>query len=88
MGCHYIDNNAYETSNELSSLYSAIEKINGETIIGYGDTLFRSYILNMLDENAADISIVVDGEQKSFSDNYKGDFVTCTSANKKSYETN
>ena len=41
----------------------------------------------MLDENSADISIVVDGEQKSFSDNYKGDFVTCTSPNNKSYET-
>ena len=86
MGCHYIDNNNYETNNELSSLYSAIEKINGETIIGYGDTLFRSYILNMLEENTADIAIVVDGEQKAFKENYTGDFVTCTSPNQKSYE--
>ena len=44
----YVDNDAYESTGEVSSLNVAIEKVNNPSIIAYGDILFRHYILDQL----------------------------------------
>ena len=82
-GCVYIDNENYAETGELSSLYLARDFIKGHLIIGYGDIVFKSYILNVMEENPHDIAIVVDSRFSFRSDDYVGDFVFCNRENTK-----
>ncbi|MCP4914402.1 MAG: phosphoenolpyruvate mutase [Oligoflexia bacterium] len=56
----YVDNENYSSTNSLSSLYLAKEDIKENTIISYGDIVFKNYILNDLLNSEEDITIVVD----------------------------
>lgn len=60
-----VENAAYETTGEVASLACAREQLDGPAIIGYGDILFRGYMLNMLLESEADITVVVDAGRRS-----------------------
>ncbi len=55
-----IDNDSYATTTELSSLALARNEIRGETVISYGDILFKNYILNELLNDTSDITIIAD----------------------------
>ena len=74
----YIDNDNYETTSELSSLFLAKKEIVDHTIISYGDILYRKYILSRLLEEKGDITIVVDAAIDERDANYVGDFVLCS----------
>ena len=78
LGCTYIDNDDYADTSELFSLYLAKKYLKGEVLIGYGDIVFRSYILNLIRESQSDITIIVDGQVERRSDDYVGDFVFCS----------
>src|SRR5262249_43764630 len=60
----YFDNDAYETTGELSSLYAAREFLGGDMVIAYGDIVFDEFILRNLLSQGGDISIAVDGGWK------------------------
>ena len=83
IGCTYIDNDDYAATGELSSLLIARDFIQGDMIIGYGDIVFRSYLLNVMEANPQDIAIVVDSRLSFRSDDYVGDFVFCDRENTK-----
>jgi len=85
LGCEYIDNDQYEKTGELSSLYLAKNKIDGETLISYGDIAFRGHILNLLNESSSDITIVVDANTDRRDDQYTGDYVTTSNKYNKSF---
>jgi phosphoenolpyruvate phosphomutase len=85
LGCNYIDNDNYASSGELESLHKAINHISGNLTIGYGDIIFRSYILNLMEESKKDITIVVDSQLSKRSKDYVGDFVFCNKQNVKVY---
>lgn len=55
-----IDNNEFNNTTELFSLYLARNEIKDTTIIIYGDLMFKSYILNELINDSGDITIIVD----------------------------
>jgi phosphoenolpyruvate phosphomutase len=55
-----IDNELYESTTELYSLSLALDHISKETIICYGDIVFKSYILHELLVDDNNITIVVD----------------------------
>lgn len=74
---NYVDNSDFATTGELYSLSLALPKIQETTVISYGDILFRSFVLNELLEDKADITIVVDANLNR-PKNYKGDFVKTT----------
>lgn len=57
-----IDNDDYHDTSELYSLYLALNEIKKDTIISYGDLVFKSYILNDLLNDPNDITIVVDAD--------------------------
>ena len=57
-----IDNDEYEDSKELYSLYLAKDKIIENTVISYGDIIFKEYILNELLNDDSDITIIVDAD--------------------------
>ncbi|ADJ28131.1 phosphoenolpyruvate mutase [Nitrosococcus watsonii] len=59
-GISLIHNPDYGHSSELSSLACALESLTEDTIITYGDLLFRSYILNDLRHVPGNIVVVVD----------------------------
>ncbi len=61
-GIKVVDNHAYAGTGEAASLACATSRLQGETVIVYGDVLFRRYILDALLESAADITIVVDSK--------------------------
>jgi phosphoenolpyruvate phosphomutase len=59
-GITVVDNADYAKTGEAASLACAAHLLRGETIVVYGDVLFRRYILDGLLDSAADITVVVD----------------------------
>ncbi len=74
----YVDNDLFETTSELVSLYLAKKEITDNTVISYGDILYRKYILSRLLEEKGDITIVIDAGVEKRVPDYKGDFVHCS----------
>lgn len=60
----FIDNDDFEETTELYSLFLAKEYIKNDTIISYGDIVFKKYILSDLLNDKRDIAIVVDSDYK------------------------
>jgi phosphoenolpyruvate phosphomutase len=56
----YYDNDRYEETGELFSLFCAERELTGRIIVLYGDIIFDSTVLEKLLKSPADISIVVD----------------------------
>lgn len=56
----YYDNDRYEETGELFSLFCAENELKGRTIVLYGDIIFDTAILEKLLKSPADISVVVD----------------------------
>ena len=59
-GITVLDNDAYADTGEAASLACALPRLEGETVLVYGDVLFRRYILDQLLASDADITVVVD----------------------------
>jgi phosphoenolpyruvate phosphomutase len=56
----YYDNDRYEETGELFSIFCAESEMKGRTIVLYGDIIFDSTILEKLLKSPADIALVVD----------------------------
>jgi phosphoenolpyruvate phosphomutase len=56
----YYDNDQYEDTGELHSVFCAENELKGRTLILYGDIIFDTAILEKLLKSPADIAIVVD----------------------------
>lgn len=56
----YYDNDRYETTGELFSIFCAESEMKGRTIVLYGDIIFDGTILEKLLKSPADIALVVD----------------------------
>ncbi len=59
-GLTLLDNDAFDSTGEVASLLRAADRLTGETVLVYGDVLFRRYILDALMGVEADIAIAVD----------------------------
>ncbi len=71
----YFDNDSFDSTGELVSLHTAVENIKGNTIICYGDIVFKDYILNELLNDESDITLVVDAEHHDLTSDGTKDFV-------------
>jgi len=69
-----VDNDEWQSTKELYSLYLAKENIKENTIISFGDIIFKNYILNELLNDESDITIIVDADYEHKDD--QQDFVT------------
>jgi phosphoenolpyruvate phosphomutase len=56
----YYDNDRYEETGELFSIFCAEGEMKGRTIVLYGDIMFDSPILEKLLKSPADVALVVD----------------------------
>lgn len=87
-GIATVDNDAYETTGECASLACAIDQIDGNCVIAYGDILFRRYILDNLLEASGDIVILADAlwrERTEHAPDRVRDLVTCSKAFRPDY---
>lgn len=57
-----IDNDQHESTTELYSLFLAKEQLQENTVISYGDIIYKNYILNELLNDDHDITIIVDAD--------------------------
>jgi phosphoenolpyruvate phosphomutase len=77
-GIKLVVNERYAESGELSSLACAVESLDSDAVISYGDLLFRSYVLRDLVESKADFSVVVDSLMTGSSNRTVRDFAYCS----------
>ena len=59
-GARFVDNDRFAETGEVASLAMAADALEGDTVIAYGDVLFRSYILDSLLASRADVVLAVD----------------------------
>lgn len=59
-GIRRVDNDDHATTGELVSLTKAIDTVEGDTLVAFGDIIFRRYIAGLLVRDPSDIAIVVD----------------------------
>lgn len=57
-----VDNDEYAASKELYSLYLAKDQIKDNTVISYGDIIFKRYVLHELLNDQNNITLIVDAE--------------------------
>ncbi|MGK2961693.1 MAG: phosphoenolpyruvate mutase [Gemmatimonadaceae bacterium] len=64
-GIRTVDNDDHAATKELFSLHAARAAIKGNTVISYGDIVFKDHVLHELINTETDISIVVDADTSS-----------------------
>ena len=60
LGIRTVDNDAFETTGEAASLAHAAARLVGDSVVVYGDMLFRRYILDGMMAVPGDIVVAVD----------------------------
>ena len=71
-------NERYAETDELASLGCAAESLESDTIVSYGDILFRSYVLRDLVDSKADFTVVVDSLGSAPGDRTIRDLAYCS----------
>jgi phosphoenolpyruvate phosphomutase len=77
-GIKLVLNPRYAQTGELASLACAVDAIDSDALIAYGDILFRSYVLRDLVECKADFAVVVDSLMTGSSNHTVRDFAYCS----------
>ena len=77
-GIKLVVNERYADTGELASLACAVDALDSDAVISYGDLLFRSYVLRDLAESKADFTIVVDSLATAAINRTVRDFAYCT----------
>ena len=76
-----VDNDLYANTGEAASLACAIDHIQGDCFVSYGDILFRQHYLDQLMTGDDDITLAVDAlwkERKSDAEGWVRDLVSCS----------
>lgn len=81
----YFDNDEYATTGELVSLYKAKEKLVNDSIITYGDILYRKFVLASLLDEEGEVVIVADANLERRCCGNHGDFILSTRPYSKSF---
>ena len=77
-GIKLVLNERYAQTGELTSLACALDSLDSDAVIAYGDLLFRSYVLRDLVESKAEFSVVVDSLMSGGSNHTVRDFAYCS----------
>jgi phosphoenolpyruvate phosphomutase len=77
-GIKLIVNERYAQTGELASFACAVKGLESDTVISYGDLLFRSYMLRDLVESTADFAVVVDSSPTAADNLTVRDFAYCS----------
>ena len=77
-GIRLVVNERYAQTDELASLACAVDNLESDTVIAYGDLLFRSYVLRDLVESESEFAVVVDSASADLSNRTVRDFAYCS----------
>ncbi|HEX3603826.1 MAG TPA: phosphoenolpyruvate mutase [Steroidobacteraceae bacterium] len=77
-GIKLVVNQRYAETGELTSLACAVESLDSDAVIAYGDLLFRSYVLRDLVESKADFAVIVDSLMTGDSNLTVRDYAYCS----------
>jgi phosphoenolpyruvate phosphomutase len=77
-GVKLVVNERHAESGELTSLSCALDALDSDALISYGDLLFRSYVLRDLLESKADFAVVVDSLPTAAANRTVRDFAYCS----------
>jgi phosphoenolpyruvate phosphomutase len=77
-GTAVVVNEDWQSSDELASLGCALDAISDDTVLIYGDLLFRTYILNNLMDWDADLLVVVDSSPLEHAQGNSNDLAWCS----------
>jgi phosphoenolpyruvate phosphomutase len=77
-GVRVVVNEDWEMGSELTSLACALDAFSDETVLIYGDLLFRTYILNNLMDWDADLLVVVDSSPLDQAQGNSNDLAYCS----------
>jgi phosphoenolpyruvate phosphomutase len=77
-GINLVVNERYAETDELASLACAVEPVDADTLIAYGDLLFKTYVLRDLVESKADFTVVVDSSGAAADNRTVRDFAYCS----------
>ncbi len=77
-GVSVVVNEDWERGSELTSLACALDAFSDETVLIYGDLLFRTYILNNLMDWDADLLVVVDSSPLEQAQGNTNDLAYCS----------
>ncbi|MDP9082786.1 MAG: phosphoenolpyruvate mutase [Pseudomonadota bacterium] len=77
-GIKLVVNERHADTGELGSLACAVDALESDTVISYGDLLFRSYVLRDLLEGDNDFSVVVDSSPTGVGNHTVRDFAYCS----------
>ncbi len=78
-------NERYFETDELASLACAVDALESDTVISYGDIIFRSYVPHDLVERDADFAVVVDSLGSAPGDNTVRDLAYCSRADDRGF---
>jgi choline kinase len=62
----YFQNNNYDTTNMLETLFCAEDELKNDVIVSYGDIIFEKSVVQSLINSTDDISVVIDSNWKSY----------------------
>ncbi len=79
-GIRLVVNERHAQTGELASLACGIGALDTDTVISYGDLLFRSYVLRALIESKGEFSVVVDSSATGVDNRTVRDFAYCSRA--------
>jgi phosphoenolpyruvate phosphomutase len=79
-GIKLVLNERHGQTGELASLACAVAGLETDTVISYGDLLFRSYVLRALVESKGEFSVVVDSSEFGDDNRTVRDFAYCSRA--------
>jgi phosphoenolpyruvate phosphomutase len=79
-GIKLVVNERHAETGELASLACAVDALKSDTVISYGDLLFRSYIVRDLVESEAPFSVVVDSSLTEPVNKSVRDFAWCSAS--------
>jgi phosphoenolpyruvate phosphomutase len=77
-GIKLVVNDRYAQTGELASLACAVDGLESDTVISYGDLLFRSYVLRAIVESKAEFSVVVDSSPVAANNRTVRDYAYCS----------
>ena len=82
-GVRLLLNERHAQTGELVSLACALPGLRTDTLVCYGDLLFRSYVLRDLLETEADFGVVVDSSPPGLHNRTVRDFAVCSHADER-----
>jgi phosphoenolpyruvate phosphomutase len=77
-GVRLVVNEQWQEGSELASLSCALDAVSDNTVLLYGDLLFRTYILNNLMDWEAELLVVVDSSPLEQAPGNKNDLAYCS----------